>query len=167
MTQKPASPSSPARRRFIVGATLLLILFLALVIADTFRRYPQPWFYIFLIDLHFQLSRLGLVVAGAMVAAGAYIGIVRKGDVTPLFRSATYFIFGMMLLQALIGVVMYSQGGRPLQDVHLIYGMACVLVLPFFIFVETTARKRPAMGSYIWGFALLLGILLRSVMTGS
>jgi hypothetical protein len=41
-----------------------------------------------------------------------------------------------------------------------------VLTLPFFIFVETTAKKRPAMGSYIWGFALLVGVVLRSIATG-
>jgi hypothetical protein len=51
--------------------------------------------------------------------------------------------------------------------VHLIYGLAAVLALPFFIFVEVTAKKRPAMGSYIWGFAILAGVLIRSIMTGA
>jgi heme A synthase len=108
-----------------------------------------------------------LATAGVMVSIAVYIGIIRKGDVTPLFRSATYVVLGTIILEALVGLLMVSQGGRPAQDVHFIYGMASVLALPFFIFVEVTAKKRPAMGSYIWGFGLLAGILLRSIMTGS
>ena len=144
-----------------------LLAFLALVVVDTLRRYPSPWLFIFLHDLHFQLSRAGLIVATLMMVIGIYIGIVRKRDVTPLFRSATYFIVATMLLESLIGLVMLTQNAHPREDVHFIYGMAAVLALPFFIFVETTAQKRPAMGSYIWGFALLAGVIVRSMMTGA
>ncbi len=154
------------RRRLVLLLVLGLVAFLALVIYDTSQRFPQVWLYIVLLDLHFQLSRLGLAAAGVMAALGVYVGIIRKGDVTPLYRSATYVVFGTIILQAILGLVMYSQGGRPMQDVHLIYGMASVLALPFFIFVEVTAKKRPAMGSYIWGFSLLAGVILRSIMTG-
>lgn len=118
-------------------------------------------------DLHFWLSRVGLVIAPVMLVIAIYIGIIRKGDVTPTFRRATYAIFGLMLVEAGIGLVMYLMGGRPVEEVHIIYGVGVVLSLPFFIFVETTAKKRPAMGSYIWGFTLLLGILGRSIATGA
>ena len=154
-------------RRLIISGVAALMVFIALVAFVTARRFPQPWLYIFLLDLHFQLSRLGLVAAVVMVSMAVYIGIIRKGDVTPLFRSATWLVLGTIILEALVGLLMVSQGGRPGQDVHFIYGMASVLALPFFIFVEVTAKKRPAMGSYIWGFGLLAGILLRSIMTGS
>jgi heme A synthase len=117
-------------------------------------------------DLHFYISRAGFVIALVMVGIAVYIGLIRHGDVTPVFRRATYAVFGLMLLEALIGLGMYLMGGRPGQDVHIIYGLGTVLALPFFIFVETTAQKRPAMGSYIWGFALLAGILIRSIATG-
>jgi hypothetical protein len=145
---------------------LALFVFLALVIMDTFNRFPSVWLYIVLLDLHFQLSRVGLAAAAIMTAIGVYTGIIRKGDVTPIFRSATYVIVATMLMQAILGLVMIFQDGRPAQDVHYIYGAATVLVLPLFIFIEVTAKKRPAMGSYIWGFTLLLGIIVRSIMTG-
>jgi hypothetical protein len=45
--------------------------------------------------------------------------------------------------------------------------MGALLSLPFFIFVETTAKKRPAMGSYIWAFTLMIAIFVRSIMTGA
>jgi hypothetical protein len=105
---------------------------------------------------------MALLMAGLAV----YIGIVRKGDVTPWFRRGVYIVFGTVLFQGAVGLLMYLNGTRPAQDVHLIYGAGALLALPFFVFVETTARKRPAMGSYIWGFTLLAGILLRGIMTG-
>lgn len=124
--------------------------------------------YLFLQPLHYWLSRAGLAAALVMALVGIYIGIIRKGDVTRWFRRATYTVAGVMAVQALIGAIMYFIiGARPYEEVHLIYGLAAVLALPFFVFVEVTARKRPAMGSYIWGFFILAGVLVRSIMTGA
>jgi len=124
--------------------------------------------FIVLRDIHDWLSRIGLSAALVMVAVAVFIGLIRRGDVTPLFRRATYAITGLMLVEALVGAAMYLfVDARPGEQVHLIYGMGAVLALPFFIFVEVTAKKRPAMGSYIWGFAILAAIILRSMMTGA
>ena len=151
----------PERRRVAVLAAAVL-LFCALVLAGNATLTPL----LQLRALHDQLGRAGLVIALLMTAQAVRVGILRKDDVTPLFRAAAFLIFGTMLLQALLGLPLYAEGLRPAQDIHVIYGMATVLALPFFMFVEMTARKRPAMGSYIWGFALLAGIALRSILTG-
>lgn len=125
------------------------------------------WFLI-LQSAHYWLSRIGLLIAVLMFGTGFFIGVLRKRDVTPWYRRATYTVAGVMLLQALVGAIMYFLiGARPAEDVHLIYGLGSILALPFFIFVEITAKKRPAMGSYIWGFAVLAGILVRGIMTGA
>lgn len=115
---------------------------------------------------HYWISRLGLAAAVGMFALGLFIGLVRHGDVTKYYRRAVYTVAGVMVLQSVIGLGMYFMGARPAEDVHFIYGMGTVLALPFFIFVEVTAKKRPAMGSYMWGFAVLAGILIRGIMTG-
>jgi hypothetical protein len=123
--------------------------------------------YLLLRDLHYWLSRFGFGVAVLMLAVAIYIGLVRHGDVTPHFRRATYAVFGLMLVEVIVGALLYFViGVRPGEEVHLIYGAGALLSLPFFIFVEVTAKKRPAMGSYIWGFAMLSAILIRSIMTG-
>lgn len=122
--------------------------------------------YPFLSTLHYWVSRVGLLVAVLMFAAGLFIGLVRHGDVTPYYRRAVYIVAGVMVIQAVIGLSMYVMGFRPYEEVHLIYGAGAVLALPFFIFVEVTAKKRPSMGSYMWGFAVLAGILVRGIMTG-
>jgi len=123
--------------------------------------------YPFLNELHSFLSRTGLVIGVVMFAVAFYIGIIRHGDVTRWFRLATYVVVGLMGVSALTGLGMYVGGGRPYQDVHVIYGAGAVLALPFFIFVEVTAKKRPAMGSYLWGFALMAAIILRAIVTGA
>jgi len=149
-------------RRLLAGLAAGTLLFCALVAAANAEL--NAWLQ--LRALHDQLGRAGLALALLMAGQAVRVGLLRKGDVSPLFRHATYIIFGTMLLQALAGLLLYARGLRPAQEVHLIYGMAAVLALPFFMFVELTARKRPAMGSYIWGFTLLAGILLRSILTG-
>lgn len=121
----------------------------------------------FLMGSHYWISRIGLASAVVMFAFGFFIGVIRKRDVTNWYRLATYLVAGTMAFQALIGLIMYAIGLRPYEEVHLIYGLGSVLALPFFIFVEVTARKRPAMGSYIWGFAVLAGVLIRSILTGA
>jgi hypothetical protein len=122
--------------------------------------------YLLLRDIHFFFSRAALIIAVLMLLYALYVGLLRHGDVSKAFRRGVYVIFGMIMLEGLIGLAMYAIGGRPLEDVHLIYGMGAMLALPFFIFVETTAKKRPAMGSYMWGFGVLAGIVIRSIMTG-
>ncbi len=118
-------------------------------------------------QVHYWLSRIGLAGAVAMFALAVYIGLIRRGDVTTWFRRVVYGMAALMVAQALTGLLMYAMNGRPYEEVHLIYGLGTVLALPFFIFVETTAKKRPAMGSYMWGFALLAGVLIRSIATGA
>lgn len=161
-----------ARQLTLPDAVLLAgsLAFIGIAIIGVFIEYRAtgvPDVYTLLRGVHYQLSRYGLVVGVGMLALAVYTGIIRKGDVTPWFRRGSYVIFGTMLIQALIGMVMlYIFGVEPGAPEHLIYGFGTVLTLPFFIFVETTAKKRPAMGSYIWGFALLLGVIIRAISTG-
>jgi hypothetical protein len=172
---KPARSSSglseaPFARKLTLPDGVLLgisLAFIAIVAIDFIARYPQTGIYPVLKHLHYNLSRYGLAVSAIMLIIAIVIGIVRKGDVTPWFRRGVYVVVGTMLVQALIGMylmyVLNIPSGKP---EHIIYGFGAVLALPFFIFVEVTAKKRPSMGSYIWGFALMLGILFRAVSTG-
>jgi hypothetical protein len=116
---------------------------------------------------HYWLSRIGMIVGVVMLLIAIYIGLIRHGDVTKWFRRGAYAVFGFIGLEFLLGVLMYLLGGRPAEDVHVIYGFGALLALPFFIFVEVTAKKRPAMGSYIWAFILMVAIFARSIMTGA
>jgi len=118
-------------------------------------------------EIHFFISRAGIVIGLIMFGVGFYIGIIRHGDVSRRFRLAVYAVVALMAIGALSGLIMYAMGFRPYDQVHLIYGAGVLLSLPFFIYVEVTAKKRPAMGSYLWGFGLLVAIILRTIVTGA
>lgn len=156
-------PLSPLDKALIV----LLVGFVGVVLVHTLTQYSPITDYTLMQAVHNHLGRFSLAVATGMFGIAAYIGLVRHADVTPYFKRGTYVIFVTMLMQALMGFYMYFvHGARPGDEVHMIYGIGTVLALPFFIYVETTAPKRPAMGSYMWGFALLAGIIIRCLGTG-
>jgi hypothetical protein len=140
---------------------------LLFVLADTISATQSIAPLVLLKAVHNQLGRFALFLAVGMFLLALYIGLVRRADVTAYFRRGTYFMVATMVLQGLIGALLYfGIGLRPKEDAHLIYGIGTILALPFFIYVETTAPKRPAMGSYMWGFGLLAGILIRCIQTG-
>ncbi|RMG70457.1 MAG: hypothetical protein D6711_17290 [Chloroflexi bacterium] len=146
----------------IIGA----MLFIAFLIWLILGLLITPDDYGFLHQIHYWISRVGLAVAIIMLVIAIYIGLIRHGDVTPWFRRVTYTIMAFMVMQGMIGGAMWLAGGRPGEEVHIIYGYGVVLSLPFFVFVEVTAKKRPAMGSYIWGFTMLAAIIVRTITTG-
>ncbi|MFN8378923.1 MAG: hypothetical protein U0452_09650 [Anaerolineae bacterium] len=116
---------------------------------------------------HHLLGWVALIVGLALGAVALYVGVIRHSDATPYFRRGVLAVFGLVLVQAALGTLMYALGGRPFEEVHLIYGVGALLTIPFFMYVEMTAKKRPAMGSYIWAGFLLAGIALRAIMTGA
>lgn len=118
-------------------------------------------------NIHFWASRVMIGAAGVMLVIAVVVGLIHRKDVTPWFRRLVFTVLVFLIAQASLGGAMWLMNGRPGQDVHIIYGFAAVASLPFFMFVETTSPKRPAMGSYLWGFALLVGILIRCIMTGA
>ncbi|GAB4512014.1 MAG: hypothetical protein OHK0046_10930 [Anaerolineae bacterium] len=168
LAQETNAPRSPIARLGITGLVGALIFgaFLVWLLVSLLTRGAVPERYALFREVHEYLAYAGLAVATVMLGISVYIGLIRHGDVTPWFRRITYTVVGFMLAQGAIGGIMYLMGGRPGQDVHIIYGYGVVLSLPFFIFVEVTAQKRPAMGSYIWGFTMLAAIIVRCISTG-
>jgi hypothetical protein len=123
--------------------------------------------YLVLRTVHHTIAWTGVYVGLTMFAVAIYIGMVQRRDVTQLFRGTVYFITGTMVVQALIGVFMLLViKAQPAAEVHWIYGLGTALALPFFAFIEVTAQKRPSMGSYIWGFGMLVAVGFRSILTG-
>ncbi len=117
--------------------------------------------------IHFYIAWTGVYIGLLMFGVGLVIGVVMRRDVTVLFRRTIYFIAGTMIVQALIGTYMYLVvKSRPAAEAHWIYGLGTAVALPFFAFIEITAEKRPSMGSYLWGFGMLVAIGFRSILTG-
>lgn len=119
-----------------------------------------------ILSVHYVLSRL-LLISGLSLFLIALIQAQRKKDAQPWLRKLTYVITGIITLQASLGFIMYFDGGRPLDpDIHMVYGIGAMLVLPFFVYVEMTAEKRPAIGSYVLAGLILAGLIARGILTG-
>lgn len=117
--------------------------------------------------IHHYVAWTGVYVGVLMFVIAVVIAIRDKRDVTPLFRHTVYFIAGTMIVQMGIGLLLwYGVGVRPQAEAHWIYGVGTAIALPFFAFIEVTAEKRPSMGSYLWGFGMLVAIGFRSILTG-
>jgi hypothetical protein len=118
-------------------------------------------------SIHFYVAWTGVYFGLLMFGVGVMIAIVMRRDVTVLFRRTVYVVAGTMGVQALIGTYLYVVvGARPVGEAHWIYGLGTAVALPFFAFIEITAEKRPSMGSYLWGFGMLVAIGFRSILTG-
>jgi hypothetical protein len=143
------------------------VVFLVWSALTAVSTYGTASLFLLLKTVHHNFGYFSLLVAVVMFGLSLYIGLRRHADVTPYFRRATYVVFGMMLVQGALGLAMVlGFNVQPGEDVHYIYAAGTIAALPFFIFVEKTAEKRPAMGSYMWGFALLAGITIRCISTG-
>lgn len=126
-----------------------------------------PTLYPYLQAAHHTIAWTGVYVGLLMFGIGVYIALVQRRDVTVLFRRTVYVVAGVMVMQAILGTVLwFGAGARPVGEAHWIYGLGTAVALPYFAFVEITAQKRPAMGSYLWGFAMLVAIGFRSILTG-
>ncbi len=155
-------------RRLDAALIVSIVIFIVAAALMALQQTATPSIYLVLIVVHNHLGRFALFLATMMFILALYIGLARHADVTPYFRRGVYIMVGLIVLESLFGGVLYVvMGARPGDEVHLIYGAGTILALPFFIFVERTATRRPAMGSYMWGFGLLAGIIIRCIMTGS
>src|SRR5688572_3802861 len=98
---------------------------------------------------HQYLSRLIPFTALILMLLGLAL-VFRKKDVTPWLRQIAYFLSGLIFLQGILGSILYARGSRALEpDIHLVYGLGISLIMPFFIYIERTAEKRPAVGAFI------------------
>lgn len=168
---KQGEPEKPFELKITVIDGVLLaatLIFIVVSVVEAIQRSGEFNAYLVTRSLHYQISRYSLGVALLMALFAVFLGIVRKDDVTPWFRRGAYVVVGSLLLQAVLGfILLMGFGTQPYQPEHIVYGLAAAACLPFFVFVETTAKKRPAMGSYIWGFILLMGIIVRAIGTGA
>ncbi len=118
-------------------------------------------------SIHYWNSR-ALIASALIVLAAALLQIFRKKDAEPWIRTLAYSVTVTVVIQVILGFLMYFQGGRPLEpDVHMVYGVGASVALPFFVYVELTAEKRPAVGSYVLAGIILFGLVLRGIMTGN
>ena len=117
-----------------------------------------------LIEVHLVLGLglLALVAAVVVISAPAAL----RGHPPPaiylrLHRVATVLI----LAEVFLGALLFALGRRPQTNLHVVYALAAVLVMP--VARSLAGRGRSRAGIYqLGGTILLLGVIFRLTTTG-
>jgi heme A synthase len=113
-------------------------------------------------SLHGYGARVLLVYA---VVLGLWGGITyfRNKDVSGGFRASYLIMAGVTAVQGLLGLATLALGARPIELLHIVYGIFAVIFLPgAYLYAQGGARRREAVvlagASWIVSIAYLRGI---------
>ena len=114
--------------------------------------------------IHDWLGRAVVVVA-AVGAVGAVVAAFRP-QVMRLLRVYVRWMLAAVAVQALIGVVLFATGSRPQQTLHIFYGIATFVALPFAMWMGGPLKDRDKRLWLVAGAVATLLFAIRAVMTG-
>jgi hypothetical protein len=100
------------------------------------------------------------VATGVVGLAGVGTAIRRRTP-TRWFFVARSVAIGLMLAQVVVGTVLYVQGERPGNELHVFYGLLVAITLAFAYIYRSALARRPAL---LYGLVLLftMGLGLRA-----
>jgi heme A synthase len=111
------------------------------------------------------LFRAGLIITGFIALWSAFL-YLRKQVPSGSYRATLVLTEGLFIVQGLVGIAMFSQGARPHDQLHWLYGPLLVIVLPIAAsYLSGRERRREAL---VYGLATLFmfGLAIRAYMTG-
>ena len=113
-------------------------------------------------------DRLSVTVLLFMAAVGLWglFTFMRGGVMEGSISGA--LVIGQILIgvQGLMGLILFADGFRPADSVHILYGVAAFVTMPF---VWSYARERhPRQGLFFYSLAALFiaGLAIRGITTG-
>ncbi len=116
--------------------------------------------------IHSRLANSVILYLIVMMLWAFWLYLGKKG-LSPSFRGALIISSVLILLQGVIGGVLWLNSNRPDESsMHLLYGIIGVLGIPgIYVFGTTRQDRYPILVIGI-GILLLLAIIFRSVATG-
>jgi len=104
------------------------------------------------------------VVSAGVVGAWGLVLAVRKRLPGRAFLAARWVAVAAMLIQVAAGVILYSQGERPVNSLHVFYGVLVAVTFAFAYVSRAALARRPALA---YGLLLLfvMGLGLRAWAT--
>ncbi len=119
--------------------------------------------------LHQGFSRVVLIYSLLLALWGLFL-YLRGQEPSGGYLGALILDEGVILLESLIGIVLYGEGYRPGQTLHLLYGLAAFLTIPSAYLWAGANREGPLTrrDSLIFGLAclFLFGLSIRATTTG-
>lgn len=120
--------------------------------------------------LHQRLALALFAYALILGAWGSY-GFLRRRRVSGGYRSSYLLMSGLTAIQSLAGVLVYVQGGRPRETLHVVYGLFAIVFLPAIFVIaqrgpeaeQMRAREAALLAAASW---IVLIAFARAFATG-
>jgi len=105
-----------------------------------------------------------LLLAQVLLAAWALVLGWRRLPTGRLFAYALIVDEGLIIIQSVLGALLFAGGRRP-EVIHFLYGGLLIGLLPV---IYPLSQRRPDRSGYWLGFTLLFmaGLIIRASMTG-
>ncbi len=116
-------------------------------------------------EIHGSLSNTLLFYFIALAVWGT-LRFLRKEGVNPSYWGALAIAEVLIVLQFLLGVVLWFNGFRPARTVHLLYGIVALLAIPGMYMYTKGRTDRPEMLMYAVVALVTVGLILRATFTG-
>jgi hypothetical protein len=119
----------------------------------------------FVLTLHQGFAR-ALLIYSILLALWGFFLYFRSSNPPGGYLGALIILEGLAILQGVVGALLFSQGHRPHDGLHYLYGFVAVLTLPAAYFMSAGGTERK--DSLIFGAAtiFLVGIAIRGIATG-
>jgi hypothetical protein len=118
--------------------------------------------------LQFIHSRLALSIIIYAFAMGAWAALIffRKKEIDSSYWGALVIGEVAMLVQGVLGILMFIFGLRPADILHILYGVLVAFSWPG-TYIYTHARQgRAEAGIYAMVSFFIFGLAIRAIMTG-
>src|SRR6202165_3635075 len=119
-----------------------------------------------LLVFHNGLFRTGLLIT-AFIGLWGLVTYFRKQPSSGSFRATLVLTEALFIIQGLVGVLMFANGRRPHDNLHWLYGVLLVIVLPIAMsYVSGRAARRDPL---VYGIAglFMAGLSIRAFTTGA
>ena len=119
-----------------------------------------------LLLLHTRLFRTGLLIT-AFIGVWGLVTYFRKQPSSGSFRATLVLTEALFIVQGVVGVLMFANGRRPHDNLHWLYGVLLVIVLP--IAMSYVSGRDPRREPLVYGIAALFmaGLTIRAFGTGA
>lgn len=114
-------------------------------------------------------DRLATTVLLFFLAAGLWglFEYIRGGALSGNIAGALMLGQGLVVLQGVLGMVLFLFGDRPDDLVHLLYGFTAALVLPFVWSYFRNRAPRQGLLMYSLVALFIVGLAIRGMTTGN
>jgi CDP-diglyceride synthetase len=113
-------------------------------------------------------DRMATTVLLFMAAVGLWglVSFLRGESLSGSLAGTLAIGQGLIVLQGLLGALLYVDGLRPATSVHYLYGLTAVVLMPFIWSYAKERHPRQALLFYSLAALFIAGLAIRGMTTG-